>query len=68
VTKEAFMSEWIDPRHAETVARFRSAQAAVKPTACKPCDGRGVQRDGVTPCHPCEGSGQQRAVRAFITS
>jgi DnaJ-class molecular chaperone len=68
VTKEAFMSEWIDPRHAEAMARFRAAQAAVKPTACAPCRSTGKQRDGVTSCRACEGSGQQRAVRAFVTT
>ena len=62
------MSEWIDPRYAETVARLRKAQEAVKPAECAPCGGLGVQADGVTPCRPCSGTGEQRPARVFITS
>jgi hypothetical protein len=66
LTKEALMSEWIDPRHAQTMARFRQAQAATAPKGCVPCRGYGVQNG--TSCRACDGTGEQRPVRAFITT
>ncbi|SDP33608.1 hypothetical protein SAMN05216259_12430 [Actinacidiphila guanduensis] len=62
------MSEWIDPRHAETVAHLRRAQLAARPSPCGPCRGKGLGADGVTRCRACTGTGKQRPVRMFITS
>lgn len=60
------MTEWTDPRHAQTLARFRRAQAAAQPSACEPCTGTGLQRG--TTCRACTGTGEQRPARAFITT
>lgn len=62
------VTSWIDPHHAETVARFRAARASVPPTACVPCRGTGFGSDGVALCRPCAGGGRQRPVRMFVTS
>jgi len=61
------MPDWINPKHAQTLAAFRQAQARTPASACAPCHGTG--RTGAEmECRPCAGTGKQKPVRMFITS